>query len=135
MKIYNNFNVHHMPEKGEYNDGIHMTVPNEAMSISEMLERHVRGLPINTRVNMEYEYEGDENVDFEDLNPLSGFKKDPVEVQEVIEEATQRLVDTAKVKKKKKDEKVSSEKSEEMNEERSEQKSSDDGSENPSDEK
>ena len=51
--------------KGEKNSGKHATVPNQALSIQQLLERYARGLPLEDVRTPIYEHHGEvEDEDF-----------------------------------------------------------------------
>lgn len=86
------------PAIGCKTGGIKLTVPNQAMSLEEILERFVRGEPVNVGKDPVYD-DGDE-----DLEKLSHM--DLVDKAEYVE----RLKDTQKAYKKQEADKVKAEK-------------------------
>lgn len=52
-RLINNLNYDPKWFKGETNEGVSETIPDDAMSVKEMLYRHTHGMPVNIR-NYEY---------------------------------------------------------------------------------
>lgn len=71
-----------IPSKGEFNRQPSMTVPNQSMSVAEMIDRHNAGLPIQGSANPMYYGE----IDFPDFS-----KMDLIDLQE-FKEATQMRI-------------------------------------------
>lgn len=67
------------PVKGEINTKPSLTIPNEAMSIREILVRYSRGLPIDTKVPMYEEEQLLPNVKHMDLADLQTLRENVAE--------------------------------------------------------
>lgn len=50
MKIKNQFNAHLFKYKGEINDEPSATIPDQTLTIREILTRYSRGLPIDQKI-------------------------------------------------------------------------------------
>lgn len=75
MKFKNHFNADQFPDKGEVNDQPSKTIPDQTMSIREIVARFQRGLPIDAgKVPI---YHG-EDIELPDIRKL-----DLVEIQEM----------------------------------------------------
>lgn len=84
MKFKNNYNADEFPARQERNSGEVVTQPDMAMTVQEMLERHKRGLPVESgKVPI---WMGDE-----ELPDLS--KMDLVDRQAYVEMVADRLAD------------------------------------------
>lgn len=83
--------------KGEENKFPSQTIPNEAMSIREILVRYSRGMPIDTRVPIY-----DEENDLGSLNPR---KMDLADIQELREQYTAELAEIKQRQKENEDKK------------------------------
>lgn len=62
MKVRNQYNGKTFPSDGEKNFGPSQTVPDQTMSIKEILERYARGLPMDGKVPI-YEGEDGDGID------------------------------------------------------------------------
>jgi len=62
MKIRNQYNGKTFPSDGEKNFGPSQTVPDQTMSIKEILDRYARGLPMDGKVPI-YEGEDGDGID------------------------------------------------------------------------
>lgn len=93
IKIWHSMNHHLRPKVHEINDEVSMAVPEQAMSMREMLNRHVTGMEITGKDNPKYEEEGENKIgiDFRSL--------DLVDIQEIKQQTKIRyneLLQTAK---------------------------------------
>lgn len=87
MKIRTPYNSKAYPKNYEVNTMPHMTIPDQTMSISEIMARYARGLPISgERVPV---YNGEE--DLPDLDRM-----DLAERQEALENAREEYVEIQK---------------------------------------
>lgn len=88
QKINNTLNYNYLDHDGEINNLPSETVPDETMSIREILERYARGLPLNgMRVPL---YKKD--PDFDDLpDPATMDLADRQALQEMIEQELEDL--------------------------------------------
>lgn len=77
-KVKNWLNAHEFPKEYETNNLPSLTVPDQTMSIREIMDRFARGLPLDVRVPI---YEGEES-EFPDVNRL-----DLAEIQELTEQS------------------------------------------------
>lgn len=82
MKVKNSLNAYLFPYEGEINNEPSCTVPDQTMSIREILQRYSRGLPIGGRNDLYYD-EDDTMPDYKTL--------DLAEIQELRENVTQTI--------------------------------------------
>jgi len=85
-KNKSHYNAHLFPVKGKvFTKGKSLTIPDQALTVEEILKRHVRGLPFyGSRVG-EFAEDGDEQV-YPDLN-----KMDLAEREEYLMDLAERL--------------------------------------------
>jgi hypothetical protein len=76
-KVWNALNYHLRPRTDETNTKPSQTVPDQAMSMKEILERYAKGLPISSGNEPIYE---DENEPTNGINPRT---LDLVDLQEI----------------------------------------------------
>lgn len=81
MKIRNQYNGKTFPSDAEKNFGPSQTVPDQTMSIKEILDRYARGLPMDGKVPI---YEG-EDGDGIDPRRLDLVERQEMEMQYRIE--------------------------------------------------
>lgn len=75
MKFRNHYNS--VEDKGEVNKGKSMTVPDQSLSINDILRRYAKGLSFNGIKVGEYDEENPDLPDFRkmDLSEIDEFKK------------------------------------------------------------
>lgn len=79
---------------GERNLLPSMTIPDQSMSLQEMIDRFVHGIPVNAA---KVPFYAPDDFDDDDLEPLPDpLKMDPVDRQEMAEEAQAYLLATSK---------------------------------------
>lgn len=85
-----NFKNHYnsVPEKGEKNDKPSLTVPDQVMSIPELLKRHARGLPLGSGVKTPI-FDGEEDI----LQGVDFRKLDISERMDFINERTKEFTE------------------------------------------
>lgn len=90
------YNNHLFPKRYEINKQPSMTIPDQAMTITEILERHTRGIPFTAgKVPI---YEGDEpKPDFNRMD-LSEIQQTVEEAKEFIDSTKQKVYDKRKQK-------------------------------------
>lgn len=82
MKFKTNYTAHQWPTKGEINTLPSKTIPDQSLSVQQIMERYARGLPLDgVRVPV---YLGDE-IEFPEMERL-----DLTERQQLIAEARER---------------------------------------------
>lgn len=80
----------HGDDPAEVNDGISQTLPDQAMTIVEIIDRHTRGLPLNLSNNIPI-YEGEEfhpDLDKMDLADREAYID---QAKQTLEETTTRI--------------------------------------------
>lgn len=106
MKFKTNFNLDNFPAPiGEVHTGVSQTIPDQAMSTREIMNRFARGLPLNVGKNFTYDSD-DENtddplatVDFKRLD-LAEREQLINQIQNARDEAKKRYDDAVKRQKK-----------------------------------
>lgn len=86
MKFKTAYNA--IPEEGEVNNMPSMTIPDDTMSVAEIMERYARGLPIAGQKVPSYELSEEEN---EALIPADWEKLDISERVEFMEDNAARI--------------------------------------------
>lgn len=109
MKFKTPWNEVPSRNRGESNYGPSMTIPDQTMSVAEIMQRYARGLPIEGAKVPLY----DEDNDMPDINRL-----DLAERQEMIQQAKDELADIKERHKKKPLEKSPEDIQDEMQSER-----------------
>lgn len=78
------YNADNFPKEAEENDEPSMTIPDESMSVREIMNRYAKGLPLmGQRVPM---YDSENEIDLPDLTG-----KDLAEIQEIREQVQQEI--------------------------------------------
>ena len=85
------------PSKGEPGGGISMTIPDQAMSVRDIMVRHQRGLPISARTPI-YETEEDQYYDLPDLSRME--LQERMEVIDMVKERLKMINEGIEQKKK-----------------------------------
>lgn len=106
MKFKTQYNQQHFPIKGEKNTLPSMTVPDQTMSVKEILQRYAKGLPLGGAKVPMYEEDYDEdNTDILpdpktlDLAELEEFSKQAKsELEEIKEKANKKAKEKAEKK-------------------------------------
>lgn len=88
MKFRTNWNSEEFPDYSEHPTGVSMTIPDQTMSVSDMLKRHSKGLAIpDGKVPIyNYDVETGEAYDLPDL-----LKMDLAEKQQLLEDAKEHV--------------------------------------------
>lgn len=84
MKWKNHGNAKEFPKKYEKNRGVSMTIPDQSLSVKQIMDRYARGLPLEGAKVPIY----DEGEELPDWNRM-----DLVEKAEAIEDAKQEVKD------------------------------------------
>lgn len=88
--VRNSYNAHLFPKSYEKGGGVGLTVPNEGLSIREILSRYARGIPFSGPVrNPQYDADDDSVYGEEGMPDLRGM--DYTEIQELYEQTTDRI--------------------------------------------
>lgn len=87
MKFKNHYNADEFPKIGEHNRQASATIPDQSMTVRELLQRHVKGLPIQGQKVGFYE---PEDYDMPDTRYM-----DLAEKEELRHEATEELFQIA----------------------------------------
>lgn len=109
---YNNWdNYNYKAQKGEMNNKPSMTIPDQTMGITELLQRFTRGQSVATFEPI-YEFEDDvpmeDMIDMPDISKLDVFDKMELgrQVQEAIKDTREKLVARYIEAQEKKDKKI-----------------------------
>ena len=90
-RIKDMLNAHEFKYKGEYNTQPSLTIPDQTMELSQLIERFTRGLPVNTFKPV-YDETGDlpdpRRMDIADYNELR--KNAALELQRLTKEKEER---------------------------------------------
>jgi len=97
MKVRNQYNGKLFPSDGEKNFGPSLTVPDQTMSIKEILDRYARGLPMEGKVPI-YEGEDGDGIDPRRLD-LSERQELQMQYSLELEELTKKLNENQNTKK------------------------------------
>lgn len=97
-------NAHLFPKTYRKIKGPSLTVPDQVLSMRQIMERHTRGLPITGGMNPEYP-DDQENLDFDDYMPPIETM-DISEIHDIAAASKARTDDIKKKYKKFKDEKT-----------------------------
>lgn len=87
MKVVNSLNFNYLDYPGEVNNLPSETVPDQAMSVREILQRYARGLPLTEAGRVPIWAESPEDDDLPDIKTL-----DLAERQEIKEAAEAELL-------------------------------------------
>lgn len=74
MKFKNHYNAREFKDPGERNLKPSLTMPDQALSVQEMIDRHRRGLPVRGYADMEY---------VDETDPLGGRDLKSLDLEEV----------------------------------------------------
>lgn len=83
-KFQTNYNREQFPKPKEKNSGISKTVPDQSMSIREIMLKHSRGIPMETKIPKYHE-----ETEIETALGISADKLDISEIHEIMKEATE----------------------------------------------
>lgn len=87
MKVRTQFNSHEFPKNHEINNSPTMTIPDQTMSMRELVQRYTRGLPLDQKTPVYVTDE--ENID--DLDMVDFKRLDLSERQEIREKYANEL--------------------------------------------
>lgn len=99
-RVQTSLNAKETHREDEYNDGTVVTVPDQSMTVQEILERHVRGLPLAVNNFPIYQDEDDDTI-LDDFRSLDLTDQQAI-MEEIarIPELQKRLQDEIKSKRK-----------------------------------
>jgi hypothetical protein len=74
--------------EGEINDDPDMTLPDQAYTVKQLLERHMAGLPIDVSTNLNYDEDDDSEDGFENFDILRSEGFDATDAEAFINNVT-----------------------------------------------
>lgn len=96
MQVKNMLNAKDFPKQGEVFTQPSMTVPDQSLTVRELMDRFARGLPLGGARVPIYEGEDDNTPDFSRMD-LSEIEDYQIQIRQELEEIRERM--TAKSKK------------------------------------